>query len=232
MKNIGKVLLLLLFSMLFICISNGAEIDLNGNEIVSKEKEKWLNSFQIQKINEEVVYSEIKMFDINEDGKIAVLMANNTINIYDCEGNYLYGYAFYTEGLSLIYWEDNKLSIYIVRSCIKIVILHDSISLYDIANKNFQMPETKTVQQYKDYTYIMENTPDNTYAESFDYIKIMRNDKKIKTLIDVTETKNIIGKEYVTKKSDYFFDRLFPILLILWSIIALILKINSNKNDS
>ena len=233
MKNIGKVLFILAFLMLFICITYGADIDVKkGNEIVSKEKETWLSSLQVKKINEEVVYSKIKMFDVNENGEIAIFMANNTVNIYDCEGKYKYGYAFYTDGLSFGYWEDNKLSICVVRANKIIVIFQDSISLYDIANINFHMPETKTVQHYKEYTYIMENTPDNTYSDSFDCIKIVKGNKEVKAIIDVTETEDIIGKEYVKEESDFFFDRLFPISLVLWSIIALILKINSNKNDS
>ena len=219
----------------FICVY-GSEFHFDGAEISGEKKSDLLKRYQITKIDEEVKAAGIKMFDINAQGDIEVLMSNYTINIYNSDGEYLYGYAFYANGgLCASYWEENSLAIYMARGG-KAKIFQDTIALYDIPPTQMKLfdLDTETVQHYNGAAYIMEYSSDNTYHDSFDSIKITKDNKEIKTIIDVTKTKDLIGKEYVTEppdKSWVFFDLIFIVVaIILPLLLKQKLKINNNED--
>lgn len=57
----------------------------------------------------------IKRFDVNEDGWFAIGYGNNTIQIYDSQGNFQYGYRFDNEGTYGITLNENNIVIYLAR---------------------------------------------------------------------------------------------------------------------
>ncbi|MBQ9519527.1 MAG: hypothetical protein IJR59_06515 [Firmicutes bacterium] len=199
-------------------------------EITGSAKAELLKNIQLHKINEEVMTAEIETFDINEKGEIMVLMTDSTINIYNDKGEYLYGYAFDAAGgLDICYWSGDKLCIYIVRGGVKAVIDGDKISLYNVENiSDLQdYDERGNVQEHSGLTYTMESSTDSAFSGGYDSIKITEDGKFVKTLIDVSQTKALVGKEYV--KKDYGSMGYAFFIFITAGIISVFLKIGKSS---
>lgn len=60
--------------------------------------------------------SLIKCFDVNEDGWFALGFNNNTIQIYDANGTFQYGYSFHTDGTYGLELQESSVVIYLARS--------------------------------------------------------------------------------------------------------------------
>jgi len=58
----------------------------------------------------------IKCFDVNEDGWFALGFNNNSIQIYDANGTFQYGYSFHTDGTYGLELQENSVIVYLARS--------------------------------------------------------------------------------------------------------------------
>ncbi len=240
MKIICRLIALLLVTG---CFANRAYCDVTGYrevEIKGNEREKSLEWLQIKKIDEEMLTSGIGSFDINDKGYVLVLMNNETINIYDDKGKYLYGYAFHGAGgemagsTCLCYWIGDKIALYIYRGEEKIVIDGDAVTLYAVEGARFPLDYTDRglVQNYDGYTYTLENSIGKEYTNDLDVINVAKDGKFVKKLIDVSQTKNLVGKEYVKRKEDDEFGYWFFVFVAIGLICVFCEVLHGKKSKT
>lgn len=87
-------------------------------ELSEKDYVTFTENFSIKLITEEPSKKAVSCFDVNEQGLLAIGCGNNenkTICIYN-DGEFIYGYEFYSNGSFGIEWDNENLNIYFVRS--------------------------------------------------------------------------------------------------------------------
>lgn len=169
--------------------SFSAEAVLNGTERPAPLE--YLENIQFEKTDTETLNAGIKNFDISSNGNVAVGMDNNTVNIYDSEGNYLYGYSFDISGDYKCYWEKSEFALYDVRSHIKTLVSENEVKVYDIdVNEGSEFMKkylTDKEKSYKGNKYILRKKYKylNVFLPNYDIFSIMDKDGNEKIVIDV-----------------------------------------------
>lgn len=105
-------------------------LGLDTYDMPDTEIDNFLKHIKMKSTTEAVQNKSIACFDVSDDGLIAIGFGNggqNTIDIYDENGVFLYGYQFYTQGEYTVSFQDENIAIYIVRG--------DGIAIFD-ANAN------------------------------------------------------------------------------------------------
>lgn len=145
-------------------------------EMSDHERENFLNRRDITILNSKKFIKSIGCFDVNERGMVAIglesLGTRAEVAVYDCDGNYKYGYSFDTHGSFYVEWENDNLWIYFVRSdsgvlldskanCIKCVNIYDVYS---------------GMSHWEELSYGKRRTGDDVYQ--FTRGKIIKSDKE------------------------------------------------------
>lgn len=122
----NKVKFLLTFFVFFVIIfSNGVSamaIDTGFNTFILSDEEQNIiaDRINISVVNEEFFMKSIQSFDVNSTGEIVIghsgINATKAISVYDCNGNFQYGYRFNCSGLFGVEWSGHLINIYLVRS--------------------------------------------------------------------------------------------------------------------
>lgn len=89
------------------------------------EYDKQISNLDVKKLTEAPRKRLINNYDVNDDGMLAVAMANDdsfgftksraAVAVYDKDGNYLYGFDFNDTGMIEVEWGSNELNVYSVR---------------------------------------------------------------------------------------------------------------------
>lgn len=110
-KWVAMLLVPMMFWLLLLPVSVTASAASSQNERI----EKYEKSLEISVFYQKEPDRLINCFDVNEDGWFAIGYGNNTIQIYDSQGNFQYGYRFDNEGTYGITLNENNIVIYLAR---------------------------------------------------------------------------------------------------------------------
>lgn len=136
MKHIKKFFAFsLILALVFInCISVCAiETGFSIRELSDEEYENFISNVDICLITREPNKKAVSCFDVNEQGLLVVGCEDSeykTVCIYS-NGDFLYGYEFYSTGSFGVEWDNENLNIYFVRSDV-IVCVNESADIIDI----------------------------------------------------------------------------------------------------
>ena len=117
--------LLLLFVLLIVFSTNGIDVSamhtgFSTEEMSEEEKNRLVSVYSISLLTEEPEKSEIRCFDVNEQGMIAVgrqdIHEKEIVCVYTSQGEFLYGYKFDTYGSFYVEWDDKCINLINVRS--------------------------------------------------------------------------------------------------------------------
>lgn len=140
---------------------------LSTEKMDCKDQKIFLSNIHMCLLKEEINKNEIKCFDVNDDGIIAVGLNNGikkAVNIYTSNGIFKYGYTFDCSGSFGIEWDKDNLIIYFVRSdvaasfdatgnCIKLEKIKNTIDNNSYWNHNV----FSTTRKVNDAEYIIKN---------------------------------------------------------------------------
>lgn len=128
MRNF-KILIIILFLILLTSILGlkifATQMIISSTGLTDEEKDTIIANVNITKIDNKTKEQSIKCFDVNDDGLVAMGFddfAKKSINVFDKNGIFQYGYEFYCSGSFGIEWELQSLIIYFVRSDIAIIV--------------------------------------------------------------------------------------------------------------
>ena len=92
----------------------------NTSDLSDEEQSILADRINISVVNEEFLMKSIQSFDVNSKGEIVIghsgINATKAISVYDCNGNFQYGYRFNCSGLFGVEWSGDLINIYLVRS--------------------------------------------------------------------------------------------------------------------
>ena len=115
-----SVVLLLTLTLLFPII---ASAQFETEELSEKEKRNF--HLEIKQLSSEPLELPLQKFAVSEGGKIALGFNNSSsecVSVYDSEGVFLYGLTFDIDGTFGVGFDEENLSIYLVRSNIAITV--------------------------------------------------------------------------------------------------------------
>ena len=181
----------MLFSLtIIVCLAQYIYCDestaINEKELVGNQKKEILEYTQINKITKETLNAAIKGYAVNSNDDIAVLMDNKTINIYNQDGVYLYGYSFKWSGDYAICCEKGYFIIILYRYDLKIRVSENDISVFELKNAPSIYPETN--QNHNGYQYIMKTKYSIIYylSSRYDLLKVKDKNGYETIIIDVS----------------------------------------------
>jgi len=115
-----KVILLIVTCLVLISLFNNSvhamETGFETRDLSQELQDRIWGNIQLSVSESKPTNAAICSFDVNENGDIALGLCNNTINIYDSNGQYQYSYFFTTSGSYSVEWDNDKLLIFLVRS--------------------------------------------------------------------------------------------------------------------
>ena len=135
-------------------------------ELSEETKERILSYINLTLLETAPRKRGIQCFDVNEQGMIAIYQEHSFIGrkkeicVYSSQGEFLYGYAFRTDGSIAVEWDHENLNIYFVRGD-ELMSLDKNGNVLDMKN----VPITKKNDSYKnDLLYTFKRTVgDTTY---------------------------------------------------------------------
>lgn len=199
-KALSCFLIILIFTNSLYEYAFCSNIIINGERYSNAEEAELLNNLQVKKIFKETIDSYIKDYDISNEGNVEVLMDNQTINIYDKDGTYLYGYSFICNEWCNSYWENNNLVIFFDRGGIKLLISQDDFSLYKVQPRDIPRFESNNIKTYKqlEYTLSTKHKQLNPFSTKRDILKCKDAKGNEKIILDVSnENNNKINFRYI-----------------------------------
>jgi len=166
-KYILGIVLFVCFNLSFAVPVSAMNIWFPTTAFNQDEGEKLYTLFQIERVNEEYIgASGICNFDVSRDGTLAINFTNSHLNIYDKDGNFLYGYQFEVSGAHYAFFdtEDSQIIFYFLRdnclvkvddqgALLEICGAYDYSKNSDILDKQLQ---TKS-RHYQEYEYCLDN---------------------------------------------------------------------------
>ncbi len=192
-----------------------ADVTLSENE-----QNSCITALGIAKTENEVIDVPICCFDVCYNGYIAVGLDNNAINIYDNNGNYVYGYTFNTSGKYLISWQGDIIVIYLFREQRNIYIYDKTIK----AKKVIDIPTADNpIIQYMNATEKKMNTKKYILYKNvapFDVIAVGYGTLKAKN--NYSGTEYIILDVSLSYKYSLLIKCVFIVILI--TIVIIVLK--------
>lgn len=138
-----------------------------SSDLTEDEISKDLSKINIVLLEEEPSKKNIDCFDVRNDGTVAILQSRSSnrrvICVYDRKSEFLYGYEFTTTGSAAIEWNDDLLSIYLIRS--ESIISVDSngnvvdVSEYELTSEQNSHINylTSSQREVNENTYILQN---------------------------------------------------------------------------
>ena len=140
----------------------------------------------------------IKCFDVNSDGAYAVGFENysqKTVCVYTADGTFLRGYCFTCPGDFGIRLEEDKLSVFLLRS--ETIVTFDSdgkaVDAQKITDPSEKMAIEKTLFSLKrtvegnEYSLHNPNVFSSLFASSYSLLTVKKSDGTIKNLYDARE---------------------------------------------
>ena len=199
--------LLLPFILLTIFLTNTIEVKamhtgFDTEELSEETKERIISYIQLTLLETAPENRGIRCFDVNEHGMIAVTqehgLRKKEICVYSSQGEFLYGYAFRTDGIIAVEWDHDNLNILFVRGG-ELMSLDRSGNILDIKDipttiKNNRY-ENELLYTFKrtvgDTTYQIRNDQGpilNFQTTSFSQIVVTDPDGTERIIYDVNET--------------------------------------------
>lgn len=142
MKNNGvinvnvKKLVAIILLFFIITFSGGFKIlgmttGFTTENMSPKEQKLFLSNMKITLLDTDVKSESMSCFDVSDEGLVALGFINNTICVYNHNGDFKYGYSFDCSGSFGVEWDDENLLVYFVRSDIA-VLLDNSATCLEI----------------------------------------------------------------------------------------------------
>ncbi len=96
-----------------------------------ESKSEYWDSFSITPYDKEKLGDPIVSFDVNEQGQVAIALSSRHINVYNNNGDFIYGFSFKSNGAFYVAWNKSNLIIITFRSHI-ITEINNSGELIDM----------------------------------------------------------------------------------------------------
>lgn len=121
--NVRKIVAITLLFFV-VALSGGLKISamttgFTTENMNSEDQKLFLSNIKITLLDSDVKTKSIDCFDVSDEGLIALGFNDSsykTICVYNPDGEFKYGYSFYSSGSFGVEWDDENLLIYFVRS--------------------------------------------------------------------------------------------------------------------
>ena len=178
-------------------------------------------------LNEENINSPIRCFDVSDNGMIALGLEDDSINVYDKNGKYLYGFSFDVYGTYYIRWNGENLIIYLARENLAVEISNGSsgdirsikeiIDEWSYASPTFKYMFNANKKFNGDEYQISKNMgPFNLISGSYSKLEIIKDDGTRDTIFDVS-------KMYTIRLA-LEFTFIVVLLIIIFSVLIKTIK--------
>ena len=119
MKRLACAMICLICVFSFVLAMPVAAITVDLQEITGERREEILENLDVKLLDQEMIERSICCFDVNEEGLFAVGLdesrSRRRVQVYDADGNYLYGYEFLCSGSFWVEFKGENLTIFFVR---------------------------------------------------------------------------------------------------------------------
>lgn len=207
----------LCFLLLLVSGNHSYAVSSEGtSDDLSKSEQKDVN-ISISLLTEAPNGRKIACFDVNENGMVALLLANNffskntVISVYDPDGNFQYGYSFKSYGSVGIEWNGDNLNIYFVRSDLVVTIDRES----NILGAE-EIPDTK---ENISHSYQYHNDTERVVGDAKYTIK---NKSKISNLFSSSRTQLVKTTSDGTEKILYSVNAFQLVRTIIIAILGVV----------
>ncbi len=94
--------------------------DFETSEIPYEDQERLCQNIELRALDKAETKAAINCFSVGINGNIAVGFKNNTLNVYNQNGDFLYGYSFKLYGNYFLSWEEDDVLLFLVRESVSI----------------------------------------------------------------------------------------------------------------
>lgn len=183
--TIKKIFLISLLMISFLPMGThlaASEVDSVTEEMSEDSKKDFLTNMGISVTTEESSPDVIVCFDVNEAGLIAIGHENSerkTVDIYNSDGSFQYGYRFHYNAEFRIKWTENNLILYFVRSSVLVELDPNGNAIHVLKTKDsveaFENQDNLTFSHTKkvgDVKYVMRKNigPLNLFTLSYSQV--------------------------------------------------------------
>ncbi len=218
--SLAFILLFLMSFSFFTSVTATASSNLTEDEI-----NKVLSNVNIILLKKEPSKKNIDCFDVRNDGAVAILQNRSSnrrvICIYDNKSEFLYGYEFTTTGSAAIEWNDDLLSIYLIRSE-SIISVDSNGNVVDVSEYEL------TSEQNSHINYLISSSPrvinEITYTPKNDGIARFLGTSFSKLVVkDDNGTETVFYESDISSQNEIYYDICKYAVLTITAVLAITL---------
>ena len=168
--------------------------------LIEEDTNTFLSNVNISVLTEEPQKKTIKVFDINDDGRVAIgynTSGRKSIGVYTSDGTFQYAYEFNCSGDFGVEWDNDSLIIYFVRSNIAIAVdsegeIKSALRIQDTLENNYYWRNSVFITEriHGDTKYTLENDMGllNVFASSYSQLVVTKNNGEKMIFYDVNNS--------------------------------------------